>query len=148
MKKGVILCILIVTAAFASVQAQIRDCRQIVLPHTGYNQTILNNMPEEKIQWYCRYSANSFFVTDTVPVGATIYNISDLVSVQTGNNLDQSFVVDLETLSYYAYNFWDFQVPNGDLTIYFRTPSSERAYLGVYSVQQTFIRTDGGTGAY
>ena len=68
--------------------------------------------------------------------------------LQTGNNVDQTFVVDLENLSYYAYNFWDFQVPSGNVTIYFRTPSSAHPYLGVYSVQDTFDRTDGGTGAY
>ena len=148
MKKGVLLGILLMITALTSLHAQMRDCRQIVLPHTGYNQNILNNMPEEKIQWYCRYSANSFFVADTIPVGATVFNISDLVSVQTGNNVDQTFVVDLENLSYYAYNFWDFQVPSGNVTIYFRTPSSAHPYLGVYSVQDTFDRTDGGTGAY
>ena len=142
MKRTIPILIVMMTVA-VTVSAQTRDCRQIVLPHVGYNQAQLDNMPAEKIEWYCRYSANSFFVTDTLPAGAPVYDISALVSVHTGSNLTNEFVVNLETLSYYAYNFWDFQVPNGDQTIFFRTPASRHAYLGVYSVQQTFIRTDG-----
>ena len=147
MKKAILIVMLVLAVAM-SANAQTRDCRQIVLPHVAYNQAVLDAMPQEKVSWYCRFSANAFFEADTLPTGAAVYDISALTSVQSGNTLSQSFVVDLETLSYYAYNFWDFQGLNPEQTVYFRTPSSRHPYLGVYSVQETFIRTDGGTGTH
>ncbi|MBP5536167.1 MAG: hypothetical protein J6X62_05175 [Bacteroidales bacterium] len=141
MKKTVFILMLMLAVAMAA-NAQTRDCRQIVLPHVGFNQSHLNMMSEEKLQWHCTYSEQSFFETDALPAGAVVYDISVLVDLRTGDNVSSSFVVNLTTLSYYAYNFGDFQGLNGDMTIYFRTPSSRHAYLGVYSAQEAFERTE------
>ena len=56
------------------------------------------------------------------------------------NHLPQSYVVDLETLSYYAYNFHQFQVryPTGDVTLCFATPSSTHPYLVLRSIEEAF----------
>lgn len=123
-----------------SVKAQ--DCKDIVLPHVNYNMVKLSNMSEAKIAWYCTFSKNSFFLTNEVPTGAKVYNICDLTFKRTGEHPKDNFQVDLTKLSYYAYNFDEFQYQNYHSTIYFHTPHSTYKYLGVYSIGDTFKRTD------
>lgn len=114
-------------ASIASAQ----DCRTIVLPHVGYNEKMLDVMPDEKINWHCQFSKNSFYVTDKLPDGALVFDIVQLKSVRNNQNLPQNFQVDLSTLSYYEYNFFDFQAVDIKATVFFRTPESEHEYLAV-----------------
>lgn len=113
--------------SFSSAQ----DCKTIVLPHVGYNEKMLDVMPVEKINWHCQFSKNSFYVTDKLPTGALVFDISELKSVRTNKNLPSNFSVDLLTLSYYEYNFFDFQATDLKATVYFRTPGSQYEYLAV-----------------
>ena len=119
-----------------------QDCDEIVLPHVGYDRAKLELMPKDKVKWYCNYSRNSFFVTNEVPAGSVVRDIRDVVYKRTGEKIGEGFVVDLYKLSYYAYNFSEFQYDNYDKTIYFHTPGSTYKYLGLYSINETYRRAD------
>lgn len=119
-----------------------QDCDEIVLPHVGYDRAKLELMPKEKIRWYCTYSKNSFFVTNDVPDGSVVRDIRDVVYKRTGAKIGEGFVVDLTKMSYYAYNFAEFQYENYGKTIYFHTPASTYKYLGLYSMEETYRRAD------
>jgi hypothetical protein len=127
-------------ACFPALHAQ--DCDEIVLPHVGYDRAKLELMSKEKIRWYCTYSKNSFFVTNDVPEGSVVRDIRDVVYKRTGEKIGEGFVVDLTKMSYYAYNFAEFQYENYGKTIYFHTPGSTYKYLGLYSMDETYRRAD------
>lgn|SRR5574344_289812 len=137
---------ILITAMFALLlgtasQMKAQDCNALVLPHVAYNQDMLNEMPAAKIAWYCSFSRNSFFFTNEVPAGAAVYNISDVVDVRTHAHLPANYVVDVNVMSYYAYNFNDFQSLHFNQKVYFRIGNSDYHYLGLYSYTETMTRT-------
>lgn len=133
MKKVFAVALLaLIATCFGKIQAQSRDCNAIVLPHVAYNQEVLDEMAPEKIDWYCRYSQSAFFFTNSVPSGAPVYQITDLKNNRTGNYVASDFKVDLNTLSFYAYNFNEYQYRHINDTVYYRLGSNNEArYLGV-----------------
>lgn len=141
MKRTIILSVLCLMA-FASLSAQ--NCEAIMLPYFNGNEKQMNEYPAPKLEWRCKYSQNAFYVTDNVPEGAELHALSELVDKMTGKNLTDDFVVDLNYLSYYQYNFMDLQLhsPKGDASIYFATPKSEHRYLVVRSCDETYRRTE------
>jgi len=122
-------------------QLKAQDCNALVLPHVGYNQTMLDEMPAVKIAWYCAFSRNSFFFTNEVPEGAAVYNISDVVNDRTKEHLPVNYVVDVNVMSFYAYNFDHFQSLHFNQKVYFRIGNSDYHYLGLYSYTETMTRT-------
>lgn len=140
--KRIVSCLVGIFALSFMNYAVAQDCDEIVLPHVGYNTSKLATMSTEKVQWYCNYSKNSFFLTNEIPVGATVYDISEVKSRRNGEKLASTFVVNLKKLSYYAYNFDEFQYKNYHKVIYFHTPNSTYKYLGLYTITETFKRTD------
>lgn len=138
--KRIVLTILLLTVFSVSLCAQ--NCDEIVLPHVNYDRAKLEQMPKEKVQWYCDFSRNSFFVTNEVPAGSVVHDIRDVVNKRTGAHIANGFVVDLYQLSYYAYNFNEFQYQNYEKTIYFHTPGSTYKYLGLYSINETHRRVN------
>lgn len=138
--KRIVLTILLLTLFAVSLCAQ--NCDEIVLPHVNYDRAKLEQMPKEKVQWYCDFSRNSFFVTNEVPAGSVVHDIRDVVNKRTGAHIANGFVVDLYQLSYYAYNFNEFQYQNYEKTIYFHTPGSTYKYLGLYSINETHRRVN------
>lgn len=138
--KRIVLTILLLTFFAVSLCAQ--NCDEIVLPHVNYDRAKLEQMPKEKVQWYCDFSRNSFFVTNEVPAGSVVHDIRDVVNKRTGAHIANGFVVDLYQLSYYAYNFNEFQYQNYEKTIYFHTPGSTYKYLGLYSINETHRRVN------
>lgn len=142
MKKTALL-LFALCSFMATAFAQTPDCHAIVLPHLGYNEDAYFDMPQEKIDWHCQFSTNSFFVADSLPENARIFNIEQLKSKKDGKNLTAEFVVDLTTMSIYAYNFEDYQIQYPEETIFFRTPASEHHYLGVRSYIEAMRLTNG-----
>ena len=138
--KRIVSTILLLTIFAVSLCAQ--NCDEIVLPHVNYDRAKLEQMPKEKVQWYCDFSRNSFFVTNEVPAGSVVHDIRDVVNKRTGAHIANGFVVDLSQLSYYAYNFNEFQYQNYEKTIYFHTPGSTYKYLGLYSINETHRRVN------
>lgn len=141
MKRTIILSVLCLMA-FGGVNAQ--NCEAIMLPFFGGNKQKMQEYPQPKFEWRCKYSQNAFYVTDQVPEGAEAHALSELVDKLTGEKLSDNFVVDLDYLSYYQYNFMDLQLhsPKGDASIYFPTPKSEHKYLVVRSCDETYRRTE------
>jgi len=138
--KRIVSTILLLTFFVVSLCAQ--NCDEIVLPHVNYDRAKLEQMPKEKVQWYCDFSRNSFFVTNEVPAGSVVHDIRDVVNKRNGAHIANGFVVDLSQLSYYAYNFNEFQYQNYEKTIYFHTPGSTYKYLGLYSINETHRRVN------
>lgn len=138
--KRIVSTILLLTLFAVSLCAQ--NCDEIVLPHVNYDRAKLEQMPKEKVQWYCDFSRNSFFVTNEVPAGSVVHDIRDVVNKRNGAHIANGFVFDLSQLSYYAYNFNEFQYQNYEKTIYFHTPGSTYKYLGLYSINETHRRVN------
>lgn len=139
MKRIVFLALL--TAALTGLRAQ--NCEAIVLPLFNGDKAVLASCPAEKIDYHCRYSRNAFYVSDTVPEWAEMKSLTELRNKMTGETLTNDFVVDLETLSYYAYNFIDLQCQyrETDVVICFRTPKSEHPYLVLRSLKEIYALT-------
>ena len=67
--KRILLTILLLTVFSVSLCAQ--NCDEIVLPHVNYDRAKLEQMPKDKVRWYCNFSRNSFFVTNEAPLSTT-----------------------------------------------------------------------------
>lgn len=119
--------------AVAGMQAQ--NCEALLLPYFG-STARMAEYPADKVDWYCCFVHAAFYESDTVPASADLYSISEVQSLATGEHLSSDLVVDLATLSYYAYNFHDFQLryPTGDKTLCFATPASAHPYLVLRSI--------------
>ena len=139
--KRIVLTIMCI-AAFTTLKAQ--NCEAIMLPFFGGNAELMANYPEPKFEWRCAYSRNAFYVSDTVPEDAEMHSLGELRNKMTKETLGEDFVVDLNTLSYYAYNFQQLQLqyPEGNVTICFPTPKSTHKYLVLRSLDETYFRTE------
>ena len=140
--KKLFSAILLFSAIAFTLNVNAQNCDEIVLPHVNYDRAKLEQMPQDKVQWYCNFSRNSFFVTNDVPAGSVVHDIRDVVYKRTGAKVGEGFVVDLANLSYYAYNFSEFQYQNYEKTIYFHTPGSTYNYHGLYSINETHSRVN------
>lgn len=139
MKKLLIIASLII---LGSTQMNAQDCKQIVLPHFNYNTALLDVCPDVKIEQMCQFSRNAFYWADSVPEGAMVFELGQLTFKRDGSHLSNNEVIDLNTLSYYAYDFEVFQAKDERHTIYFATPGSKGRYLAVRSHYETHLRTE------
>lgn len=130
----------IVALMLVAMTAKAQDCESIVLPHFRYDTALMASYPMEKIMAYCWYSQASFYESDTVPTGVEVIDISEVREAYGTAHLPHDYVVDLTTLSYYAYNFRDFQVRyrECDVTLCFSTPASTHPYLVLRSINDSF----------
>lgn len=138
MKKLFVAIALVMMAM--GVKAQ--DCDALMLPYFNNDVNRMMNykaMTPEKFDWRCAYSRSAFYESDTIPQGAAMYSISSVWSIYEERFLDDSFVVDLYTLSYYAYNFKEIQLTfrKGNQVLCFSTPSSAHPYLVLNSLEET-----------
>lgn len=118
-----------------------RDCDAIVRPYIDLNYIDAETYPAEKLQYRCDFSKAAFYIVSEVPNGATVFDLSDLTNLVTGRKVPQDYPVDLNTFSYYAYNFMDFQRQDFKNTIYFRMGSRrDHRYLAVRSTTETSLR--------
>ena len=140
MKNLVPLFVLVVLLGGKTIQAQ--DCHAIVLPKCNYDEELLASMPEEKLAIHCAYAYNMFYFADEWPEGAPIYAIEEVKFYRDGTKLDKNIKIDLETFSYYAYNFVEFQAKHNGKEIYFMTPGSEHPYLVLRTGQEAGLRAD------
>lgn len=141
MKKMMILGVLALLFGGSRVVAQ--NCNYIVYPCYGTDESCLAFVAPEKVEWRCNYSHNCFFVTDELPSDAEVYPITVVRNLLTNEMLTESFVVDLDSLSVYRYSFMDLQKPNGvGNNVYFATPNSSHAYLGLRSSGEAMMRIE------
>ncbi len=127
--------IIVMMAAWMGASAQ--NCTAIVLPKFHYDTAWMALCPVDKLQWYCLESQAAFYESDTVPTGAAVYSITEVKEIDGDSYLPSNFVVDLNTLSLYAYNFeyfYSYFPTDWQKTICFTTPSSTHPYLVLRSV--------------
>ena len=137
--------IMFFVALVASVMGlKAQNCEALVLPYFNGDASAMAEYPQEKFDWQCCYARAAFYVSDTVPAGAVVYSITEVVSKDDGKNLSAAFIVDLSTLSYYAYNFHDIQLRyrKCNVTIAFSTPASEHQYLVLRSIDETYALSE------
>ncbi len=137
--------IVFVAALMASVMGlKSQNCEQLMLPYFRGDADAMAAYPQEKLEWRCAFARAAFYVSDTVPAGVDVYPITEVRSKADGTNLPADFVVDLSTLSFYAYTFNDVQLryPRGNVTVCFSTPASEHQYLVLRSVDDMFAKAE------
>lgn len=140
MKKLIVIAALLM--AYSGLKAQ--DCDAVMLAYFKNDRVQMEDYKElapQKFEWRCRFARAAFYESDTVPAGVDVYRISEVKNVFTGKHLPENYVVDLNTLIYYAYDFRSFQVryPTGDYVVCFSTPGSRHPYLVLRSIDQMGI---------
>lgn len=137
MKKLVVFAALFMAAFGTKAQ----DCEAIMLPYFGNDKAQMEKyqtVAPYKFEWRCAYAKAAFYESDVVPEGADVFPITDVKNLFTGKAMNKNVVIDLGTLSYYAYNFKDFHLryPHGDKTVCFSTPRSTHPYLVLRSLDE------------
>jgi hypothetical protein len=122
-----------------------KHCQEIATAR--YGGIPVRSMPPYKVAYWCSFSKACFFETDTLPAGAFVYNISDVVVKETGSHLPANYVVVRDSMNFFALSFDEFQQRplHYDVTIYYHTPGSAHAYLGVRSHSDAMARIDNAT---
>jgi len=141
MKKIIFTTLIVFTMGWAGkIQAQ--DCNAIVRPLIILRNIDTNYYPAEKLAQYCIFSQCAFFITNQVPSDAIVNEITSLSNSVTGERVPQDFVADLNTISYWGYNFFEFRPRGYQQPIYFRMGSgSSVQYLGVRSYDEAMARS-------
>ena len=136
--------LLTVSLLLAGIVVQAQDCEALVLPCFNNDRNALANYPAEKLLYRCLLAQSAFYESDSIPTGAHLFDISEVQVIHDGSHLSASFVVDLNTLSYYGYNFkwFQFQAGDCDQVVCFRTPSSTHPYLVLRPVNEMYTITD------
>ena len=126
--KRVIVTLILLTACIG-LKAQ--NCEALILPYFGNDQSKLAMCPADKQEYYCAVARAAFYESDTIPTGAEVFNIEEVTPNPGMQPLSPDMVVDLNTLSYFGYNFINYQVrhSNAEQIVCFATPSSTHPYL-------------------
>ena len=141
MKKVFLLTIACITLGiWGNLNAQ--NCSEIVRPYLLRNNIDSSEYPAGKAEWRCNYSRNAFYMTDKIPSDAFVYDFTELTSWLTGQHPNTNIVVELEHLSYWEYNFEQFQHQHFYNTIYFRLQNSSKKYLAVRNINEIYERTE------
>lgn len=143
MKKLVIIAALFISATGLKAQ----DCEAIMLPYFRGDVERMEKYRDaapEKFMIRCVYAQAAFYESDEVPAGMEVFSITDVRSKVTGVALPRDFIVDLNTLSYYAYNFGSFQVRKNSIHdgACFSTPGSKHPYLVLRSISEMQAAAD------
>lgn len=137
MKK--IIAVAAMLMVFGGLKAQ--DCDAIMLPFFKGDMQRMEEykaVAPEKFEYRCMISQSMMDVSDTIPQGALTFNINELTDILTGEKLPADFVVDINTISYYQYNFHEFlaQLPSHrEGMVCFSAPASEHPYLIIFANQ-------------
>lgn len=141
MKKFLYIAVMIVLVGIGGrVSAQNRT--EIVRPYLELRNIPPSEYPQEKYDWRYNFSRNSFYMCDSVPAGARVFNISELTNLITKQHPAQNYVVDLNVFSYWAWDFINFQKEDYFNTIYFDTHNQTNRYLAVRSWEEAYSRTE------
>jgi len=142
MKKIVLTAIAVLllgTVANAQNQGQ-RDCNAVLRDYYATSGHTPETYPPDKAADRCLFSENAFYLTDDVPDGFYIFQFTELTNKVTREHPAPVETVDLNTFSYYTYNFLDFQARDYHRTIYFDLDGRGRHFLAVRSYDETMGR--------
>ncbi|MCQ2273689.1 MAG: hypothetical protein MJZ86_02725 [Bacteroidales bacterium] len=139
MKKIALLTVILFTFVGGG-KALAQDCDAILAPFFQLNNMNKDDYPAEKAAWFCILSQNSFYLSTTAPREAHVYDLTDLTDLTTGEKVSSDFVPDLNTLSYYRYNFSHFRHMSGDRACYFRYGRrSDHTYLVLRETNEAYL---------
>lgn len=139
--KKIVLTLLVVLAFGWTSQAQERNCRAVLYPLYILEGVDSTYLPEDKAEDYCDFSRCAFFITNEVPSDAIVHNITELTDRITGKKVPDGFVADLNTISYWGYDYDTFRPRRYEQPIYFRMGSGKNVqYLGVRGYRETMSR--------
>lgn len=131
MKKIVLSVIAILLfGAMANAQTQ-RNCEAIMRPWFQSVGMDPEDYPAEKTEARCLLSWCTFYFADEMPSGSFYFLFNELTNVLDGTHPAANTVVDLSTLSYYLYNFADFQFMYKNQTVYFELQGNQHRYLAM-----------------
>lgn len=113
---------------FVSIQNVVsaQDCDKLVRPLFAQTPDVYDNLPQPKMDYYCNFAQNSFYWANRPPQNAHMYDISAVKNKATGENLLQDIEIDLDTFSYFAYNFEEFQYQHYYEETYFKVGSGKK----------------------
>lgn len=142
MKKTVFtLLTLAMMLVCGEVMAQ--DCDAIIAPLAQRRGLTPENYNAEKLMYFCVRARSFFYFTDNAPEGAKVFNLSEVVNNETQEPIPANFIPDLNTFSYYAYNFEQLQIQFNYQTLFFRLPrGAEYKYLACRSFSDNTLITD------
>ena len=129
----------ILLGIWSNLNAQ--NCNEIVRPYFLFSGVDSNAYPEGKREWRCHYSQNAFYLTDQIPSNAHVYDFTELTSLVTKQHPSSDYVVDLEHLSYWEFDFDKFQNQHFENDIYFRIKNGPKKYLAVRDINEIYERT-------
>lgn len=140
MKKLILTAI--VTVLFSSAAfAQTRNCEAIVQPLLEQMGTTKDYYPAEKINHFCIFSEQAFYLTNQVPDGSLVYEITDLLIWGGDSHPAADMEINLNTLSFWGYNFQYYQ--KVDRTVYFHLGNkNSHRYLALRSYNETCVLTE------
>lgn len=132
---------LLLFAAIGSLKAQ--DCEALVLPYFNNNAQQMADYPQPKLFYRCTYAQEAFYESDTIPLGAIMYSVTEIKDRFTGTALTLDFVFDKATFSVYQYNFIELQnlYASEHTVLCFATPASQHPYLVFRSPSDLLART-------
>lgn len=133
-----------VAVMLAAMGVKAQDCEAIMLPYFKGDMAKLTQYKQgapEKYKYRCVFAQSAFYESDTVPAGAEVLSITQVVEWATGNTLPSDIVIDLNTFSFYAYSFAQIQVRNNSVMeqTCFSTPNSTHPYLVLRSANEMSI---------
>ncbi len=141
MKKVLYIAVIIAMVGIGS-KLSAQNCTEIVRPYLEFRNIPQSQYPQEKFDWRCNFSRNSFYMCDSVPEGAKVFSISALTNNITKQHPAENYVVDLNVFSYWAWDFINFQKEDYFNTIYFDTHNATNRYLAVRSWEEAYSRTE------
>ena len=141
MKKIVITAVTVLLLGTAANAQNNRDCNAILRDYFAVSGHNPETYPPDKAEYRCQFSANSFYLTDDAPDGYIIFQFTELTNLLTGAHPAPVTTLDLNTFSYYTYNFDHFQGLDPRRTIYFDLDGNGRHFLAVRRYEEALDRT-------
>lgn len=139
--KKIVLFALVCIAMSMNGNLKAQNCEKILRPYFILNGYNAEEYPQEKADWRCAFSYSAFYLCDKVPNDATVYSFTELTNKLTKQHPSANYTIDLETLSYYEFNFEVFQKDDMGGTVYFRI-NGPKKYLALRSYYDTRVLSD------
>lgn len=143
MKKVIFIAIATVLLGMSANAQSGRDCEKVMEPFFAVRGHNPADYPADKIEYWCTFSENAFYFVDRLPHNVFVFDFSVLTNMVTGQKAAADTPVDLNTFSYFSYDFINFQVKDYHRTIYFELHGNQpHKYLALRCHDEIMDRTN------